>query len=277
MITSWRHDEQKKKKRRKILGALLLISLLLLSLRGPVANTLGGVFALLGRPFWFIRDEVSIKYGYVVTALRSKAALEAENSHLKDVLDEVSLEAYSRDQLREENDNLKAMLGRETEYTYTISRILSAPPVSPYDTLLVDAGTEQGVFVGMQAHSQGDFKVGEVTRVWGRTALVSLYSTPNTQLSVTVGSSSIPAVAWGIGGGNLRVILPRGVAVKVGDLISIPALSPEYAGTVDAIDRPEGSSLEAIYIRLPFDVYKEKWLYLAIPKDPAQSKSKTSS
>jgi hypothetical protein len=108
--------------------------------------------------------------------------------------------------------------------------------------------------------------------VWGRTALVSLYSTPNTQLSVTIGSSSIPAVAWGIGGGNLRVILPRGVAVKQGDIISIPALSPEYAGTVDAIDRPEGSSLEAIYIRLPFDVYKEKWVYLATPKVSSKEK-----
>lgn len=275
MITSWRHDEQKKKKRRKILGSLLLGSLLLLALRGPVANTLGGLFALLGRPFWFIRDEVGISYDSVMTALSSKAALAEENSRLKDTLDEVALDAYSRDQLREENDNLKAMLGRQKEYTYTISRILSAPPVSPYDTLLIDAGSDQGVFVGMQALSQGDFKVGEVTRVWGRTALVSLYSTPNTQLSVSIGASSIPAVAWGIGGGNLRVILPRGVAVKVGDLAAIPALSPEYAGTVDAIDRPEGSSLEAIYIRLPFDVYKEKWLYLATPKISEQSKSGT--
>jgi cell shape-determining protein MreC len=274
MITSWRHDEQKKNKRRKILGVILLVSLLLLSLRGPVANTLGGLFALIGRPFWFIRDTVVTKYDAVATALSSKAALEAENDYLKEVLDEISLEAYSRDQLRKENDDLKAMLGREGEYTYTLGRILSAPPVSPYDTLLIDAGEEQGVFVGMEAFSQGDFKVGEVSRVWGRTSLVSLYSTPNTQLSVTIGSSSIPAVAWGLGGGNLRVILPRGVAVKQGDIIAIPALSPEYAGTVDAIDRPEGSSLEAIYIRLPFDVYKEKWVYLATPKVASKEKAR---
>lgn len=276
MITSFRHDEQKKLKRRKILLLILAFSLLLLSLRGPVSNTLGGIFAVLGKPFWFIRDEVVIKYQSVATALTSKASLEAENNHLKDVLDEVALGAYSRDELRVENDNLKAMLGRQTEYTYTLARILSAPPVSSYDTLLLDAGEDQGVFVGMQAFSQGDFKVGEVSRVWGRTALVALYSTPNTQLSVTIGSSSIPAIAWGLGGGNLRIILPRGVKVVVGDLVSIPALSPQYAGTVDAIDRPEGSSLEAIYVRLPFDLYKEKWLYLASPKSGVgDSKTKT--
>ncbi len=266
MITSFRHDEQKKKKRRKILGVVLLIALLLLSLRGPVANTLGGLLAIVGRPFWFVRDGVIEKYDTMATALSGKAALEAENVRLRATLDEVAIEAYSRETLRKENTELKEMLGRKSEYEYRLARILSAPPVSPYDTLLLDAGEEQGVFVGMQAFSQGDFKVGEVTRVWGRTALVSLYSTTNTQLAVAIGSSSIPSVAWGIGGGNLRVILPRGVAVKVGDLVSIPAIAPEYAGTVDAIDRPEGSSLEAIYIRLPFDIYKEDWLYLAVPK-----------
>lgn len=274
MIISFRHDEQNKRKRRKILGVILLVAVLLFLMRGPVANSLGGVLAILGRPFWSLRDMVAVKYNSVATVLSSKATLEAENAHLKDILDEVALEAYSRDELRKENDNLKQALGRTNEYTYTLSRILSAPPISPYDTLLIDAGTEENVFVGMQAFSQGDFKVGEVTRVWGKTALVSLYSSPETQLSVSIGgTSTIPATAVGVGGGNLRVILPRGVDVQVGAIVAIPAISSSYAGVVDAIDRPEGSSLEAIYIRLPFDIYKEKWLYLATPKQ-AQVKKK---
>lgn len=267
MITSFRHDEQKKKKRRRTLIAILLLSLLTLTVRGPVANTLGGVLAYFGKPFWSIRDSVALHYQSVATALSSKSSLEAENAHLRQVLSEVALEAYSRDQLRVENDQLKEMLGRKSEYTFTLGRILASPPISPYDTLLIDIGDSQGVFVGMPAFSQGDFKVGEVTRVWSKTALVTLYSAPNTQLTVMVSTSSIPAVAWGIGGGNIRAILPRGVTIKEGNLVSIPAISPSYAGTVDAIDRPEGSSLEAIYIRLPFDVYKESWLYLGNPKD----------
>ena len=267
MITSWRNDEQKKRKRRKFFGSLLFLALLLLLVRGPVANLLGGAFAQAGRPFWWISDKVVGTYDSVATALSTKSTLEAENQRLKGLLDQISLDAYSRDQLRTENDQLKEMLGRKSEYTYTLARILSAPPVSPYDTLLIDAGSEQGVFIGMAAYSQGDFKVGEVTRVWGSSAIVSLYSTPNTQLSVTVGTSSIPAVAWGIGGGNLRVILPRGVSVKIGDLVNIPSLAPSYAGTVDAIVQPDGSSLEALYIRLPFNAGAEKLLYLATPKE----------
>lgn len=273
MIISFRHDEQNRRRRRKILGGIFLIAVLLFLMRGPVANSLGGVLALLGRPFWSLQDLVVLKYNSITTALRSKSALEAENAHLKEILDEVALGAYSRDELRRENDRLKEALGRTSEHTFTLSRILAAPPVSAYDTLLVDAGTDQNIFIGMQAFSQGDFKVGEVTRVWGNTALVSLYSTPETQLSVHIGATStIPATAIGIGGGNLRAILPRGVAIAVGDLVSIPALSPSYAGVVDAIDRPEGSSLEAVYIRLPFDIYKEEWLYLATPKQAQSSR-----
>ena len=110
MITSFRHDEQKKKKRRRILGVVLLITLLLLSLRGPVANTLGGFFAVIGRPFWSVRDGAVSIYGEFTATISSKITLEAENVHLRGVLDEVALEAYSRQQLREENEDLKAML-----------------------------------------------------------------------------------------------------------------------------------------------------------------------
>ncbi len=266
MITSFRHDEQKKKKNRRMLVMLLLLSLLILAVRGPVANVMGGILAYVGQPFWHLREVVIGRYESISTVLSSKANLQKENTRLQAVLDEVALEAYSRNLLRDENEQLKAMLGRSSEYVFTLARILSGPPVSPYDTLLVDVGEQRGVYVGMPAFSQGDFKVGEVTRVWGDSALVSLYSTPNTQLSVTISTSSIPTVLTGQGGGNLRAILPRGTTIKVGDLVSIPALDPAYAGTVDAIDRPEGSSLEAVYVRLPFDIIKESWLYLGTPK-----------
>ncbi len=266
MITSFRHDEWKKKRNRRLLWLCFSVALVILSVRGPVTNLLGGGLAIIGRPFWSLEDGIVSSYTGMKIALSSKSTLEAENQQLRDVLDKVALDAYSRDTLRIENDELKRVLGRQSEYQYMFARIMSAPPISPYDTILIDAGKEQGVYVGMQVFASGDFKVGEVSRVWGRSALVSLYSTPNTELSVTVGTSSIPAIASGMGGGNLRIILPKGVAVTVGNLVSIPALAPTYAGTVDAIERTEGSSLEAIYVRLPFNISQETKVYLAFPK-----------
>ena len=76
---------------------------------------------------------------------------------------------------------------------------------------------------------------------------------------------SIPAVAHGIGNGNFRIILPKGVDVFENDLVNIPALAPEYLAKVISIERPVGSSLEALYLQLPFNITQLKWVYIAHP------------
>jgi cell shape-determining protein MreC len=119
----------------------------------------------------------------------------------------------------------------------------------------------------MEVFGDGDFKIGEVTRVFARSAVVSLFSTPDTELSVSIGTSSVPAIARGAGGGNYRVTLPKSAEVNIGDAVEIPALAPTFAGVVDAIDRPEGSSLQTIFIKLPFNLFTIRWVYLAAPID----------
>jgi cell shape-determining protein MreC len=266
MITSFRHDERKKRKRQRMLLFAFFLALIVLLLRGPIANLLSGGLVFLARPVWSLSDGIALRSSSIVSGFRDKDALAKENERLKDTLDTVAIEAYSRDALLEENRQLKEMLGRKGEYSYLLGRILSAPPVSPYDTILIDVGGADGVTVGMPVFSQGDFKVGEINRVWQKSSLVGLYSNANTQLSVTVGTSSIPAVATGQGGGTLRVILPRSVSVKDGDIVAIPAISPTFLGVVSGIERPEGSSLEALYVRLPFDLFGEHHVYVGFPK-----------
>jgi cell shape-determining protein MreC len=119
----------------------------------------------------------------------------------------------------------------------------------------------------MEVFGDGDFKIGEVTRVFARSAVVSLYSTPDTELSVMIGSSSVPAIIRGSGGGNFRATLPKGAEVAVGDAVEIPALAQEYVGVIDAIVRPEGTSLQTVFIKLPFNLFTQKWVYLAKPLD----------
>ena len=143
--------------------------------------------------------------------------------------------------------------------------VLATPGRSSFDTLIIDAGDVDGVFVGMRVFTDGDFVIGEVSIVFHHSAVVTLYSTPGTELSVTVGTSSIPAISYGQGGGNFLVTLPKGVPVHAGDMVDIPALAPEYAGVVDAVERPKGSSLQNIYLKWPANMNDLKWVYLARP------------
>lgn len=267
MITSFRHDNERKGKRRKLLGALLLLTFLIFLVRGPLSNSLGGLFATIGRPFWAVEEEIKSEFAHVQNVLISKEELAKENAQLRADLDHVAIEAYSRERMQDENDQLKAKLGRDPEMNFILARVLTSPATSPYDTLIIDAGEEVGARAGMDVYADGDFIIGKLSRTWKRGSIVTLASSPENELNVTVGSSSIPALAHGVGGGNLRIVLPRASLVSVGDLVDIPALGAGYAGVVSAIDQPEGTSLEALFLKLPFNMSQVRWVYLAVPKD----------
>ncbi len=267
MITSFRHDNERKLKRRKILGAVFFFAVLIFLVRGPLTNSLSGVLVEIGRPFWSVEEGARGTLADVVALFSSKLALQKENAQLKETIDSIAVEALSRDRLRDENTELKAELGRDPESTLILGRVLASPAVSPYDTLIIDAGTDHGVTIGMDAYTDGDFVIGRVTRTWKRSALVTLVSSPDNEFSVVVGSSSIPTLAHGMGGGNIRIVLPRGSSASIGDLADIPQLANSYVGVVATIDQPEGSSLETLFLRLPFNINQIRWVYLAVPQE----------
>mgnify|MGYP001581819175 CR=1 FL=1 len=271
MITGFRHERQRQTKRRKLLGILLFFLLLLFFFRTPVASTFSSVFGATARPVFLANSfakEQLIEWGKM---LSFRGSLVAENKRLNEILDVVSLEAYSREALRAENEQLKAAFGRASGRSFLLARVLATPGRSPYDTLILDVGWNEEIAVGMKVFVDGDFVIGEVSKVMKRSAIVTLYSSYGNEFSVTIGTSSIPALAKGMGGGNFRVALSKDVPVFSGDLVHIPAIAPEYAGVVAAISRHEGSSLQDIYFKWPFNVNELTFAYVAVAEEVSTS------
>lgn len=273
MITSFRQDNKRKQKRLQITILISLLLLLLLLLKTPVSNVLGGALHVLGAPFWNMSMSTVHWFHEQQALLSSKKSLLEENDKLKDLIDRTALEAYSYDLVRQENDVLKEKLGRKPEEEFLLARVLATPGQSPFDTLVIDAGSAEGISLGMHIFTDGDFVIGEVTSIFHHSAVVTLYSAPGIELPVTLATDSTPATLYGRGGGNFLIILPRGVHVAVGDLVNIPALAPNYAGVVDGVDRPEGESLQYIHLKLPMNIYQLKWIYAASPL-PAEGNQK---
>lgn len=267
MITSFRHDRQQQTKRRKLFGLLALFLLLLLFFRTPVARVSSPFFVTIARPFLVVNSSAR---GWLTNGrefLSFKSSLIVENKFLKETLDLVSLEAYSREAIRSENEQLKAMFGRASARELLLARVLATPGRSPYDTLIIDVGLREGVASGMKVFIDGDFVIGTVSKVTNDSATVTLYSSYGNELPVTIGTSSISATAKGVGGGNFRISLPKGAPIVVGDLAHIPAIAPEYSGVVAAIDTPAGSSLQDIYFKVPFNVNELTWVYVATAEE----------
>jgi len=276
-------------KQRKFIALCFFIAILLFLFRAPVGGVLGSVLNVVGRPFWLVRDVAVLRTHNLLALFESKVALENENRTLKDQLTSNKLDLLTQEALRGENEALKEAFSRKINKPRLVARVLATPPRSPYDTLLIDAGTHMQVTKGMAAFTDGDFKVGEVTDVFANSAVVTLYSKSGTELPVVVhtdtGTSTasstlrtlhtVAVVAHGVGGGNFRIVLPKGTTVQVGNLVEIPLLAPTYAGTIDAIERPEGTSLQTLFVRLPLNLSDIRLVYLApsIPLLPMATSS----
>ena len=267
MITSFRHDNERKAKRKKILGILLCTSLLLLIFRTPVSLYLSNGVHIVARPLLVVEAYFSDMFAGTFYFFASKQSLAEENARLTSALDLVLLESYSREMLRRENEELKSALLRHEGKNLLVARVLASPGVgAPYDSLVIDVGESDGLALGTRVFIDGDFVIGEITQLFMRSAVVTLYSSSGNEIAVTVGTSSIPTIAYGVGGGNFRIVLPRGLDIVVGDIVDIPSLSLEYAGVVDAVRKNEGSSLQDIFFKLPINMHSLRFVYILAPE-----------
>src|SRR3989344_7842889 len=82
-----------------------------------------------------------------------------------------------RDALYQENLDLKARLGRPgTAPVRILGAVLLRPPATPYDTLVIDAGKEEGAVVGDYVSAGGSGLVGTISEVYAHAARVRLFS-----------------------------------------------------------------------------------------------------
>ena len=158
-----------------------------------------------------------------------------------------------RDALYQENLELKARLGRDARVVRILGTVLLRPPATPYDTLVIDAGSVEGVDVGDLVSSGGTIVIGTVSEVYARAARVVLYSAPGQKYDALL-RGSIPLAVEGQGGGSLQARLPAGTAVSVGDAALLPGIAGGLSARVSRIEQGDGESFVTIYFSLPVDM-----------------------
>jgi cell shape-determining protein MreC len=204
-------------------------------------------------PVWSAGDHAMLVASLGMSGITSSGSLAAEHEALK-----AQVQA-----LQNENSAL-----REQAYAYTelltrfgrslndvkggiLAGVLSTPPQSLYDTIVIDAGLGSGVTEGMLAYTNANMPIGVVARVNVFSSVVELLSSPGKRFEVVVGTvSDVRAIAEGQGGGNFIIRLPRDTAVAAGDPVALPTLLPEVIGYVAVIDVVPTDSFQTIHFRL---------------------------
>lgn len=113
-----------------------------------------------------------------------------------------------------------------------VASALSIPNESPYDTVVIDKGTWEGIQEGALVFSETGMPLGTVVEVRNRTAVVMLFTSPGTRSLVYSPRERVFARATGMGGGSLIVLMPHGSTVAQNDVFILPTISGELIGTV---------------------------------------------
>lgn len=222
------------------LGAAALFVLLFL-MPGPLASGLSFITA----PLFEARLVALETAAAIPQYFRERALLIAEIEDLREERAEGSSLRAELAALREAHamiNDLKSMNGERI-----IADVVRTPPETPYDTLVVAAGSDVGIVPGAFVYSR-QTAIGQVASVNAKTSLIVLFSTPGSHVPVYLWGAGVFANAEGMGGGVVRVGVPQGLAITVGDAVTLPIPGTAIFGTVDRVESVATNPEQYAYI-----------------------------
>jgi cell shape-determining protein MreC len=206
-------------------------------------------------------NRVPLVYGGTVQdEFLSKRALISKVTGLQTTINAYDAQLSTLAQLQNENDTLKAELGRTPAPTGILANVITLPNRSFYNTLLIDAGAAEGIKNNMVAYAFGSVALGDVTSVDTHTATVTLYSQSGRQTSGTAVGSSVAVTLIGRGNGEYEVQLPRDVPFNVGAEVATQSMTPTTLATVEKIITDPRDPFQRLLAKAPVNLQALKWV-----------------
>lgn len=146
-------------------------------------------------------------------------------------------------------ERIKELSGFSPDLTGVMAQVISRPPTSPYDVLIVSPGEDAGVRTGMIAYTSASTPLGTVELVSKQSARILLYSAPERVTEGWVGAQKVPVSLIGRGAGAFVGELSKDAAVLVGDGVFIPGEGSQLIGTVHEVIASPSSPTVVIQVR----------------------------
>lgn len=153
-----------------------------------------------------------------------------ENEALRAEIAERDVEIARLTAIREENDELRALLGyAEKQRTApVIARVLARTPEAGTHTILLDRGSDDGVAVEMPVIAAGGVLIGKVFKVDRASSVALLLTDTRSRVGASVQNAArTQGLVQGDRGLALEMrLIPQNEEIKVGDLIVTSGIEP---------------------------------------------------
>ncbi len=262
MIHQFRDKKEIAKKKRLIKNIIFLIIFLCLASFGVFASS-GSLLNYIGKPIWKAKNIVIEKVedsGYVV---RTKSSVYKENENLKKENTDIKNSMINYQILKDENTLLKESFDRiPIEKDFVLSSILTKPNYSPYDTIIIDIGTDSNISTGDKVYANDLTPIGEVSEVYAKTSLVTLYTNPGEVTEAMMEGSNTSVDLIGRGGGNFEMSIPVDLTFLKDGFIYLPGLQSEIVAIIEEVISSPNDPVKKLLLRSPINVQNLKWVFV---------------
>lgn len=213
-------------------------------------------------PVWTGRNAVSESISGIIDMLSTQKALVKENITLRERIRSLELENLSGRAAISREETLLLSLGRIASGDTVMATVLSRPPDTPYDVLIIDAGEREGVEIGQRVSLPEGGLLGHVEEVLPRSSRVRLPTSNGEKSNAILERGGMPVILEGIGGGSFKLILPRDTLVEVGDRIFSPYTEAGLVGIVESVELRPTDSFKEVLARSPANIQLVRYVII---------------
>lgn len=260
MIHQFR-DKKQINQRKKIIKIIIIFIIFLILAFSGIMKSFSHLFNFIGKPAWEVKKTTSEDVNNLSYLTRTKSSLLKENEQLIQENSDLKILMVDYQILKDENEKLKELLGNiNVKSDFILAGILVKPNQSPYDTLIIDVGQNNGVSVGSKVYVGGIVPVGEIKETYSKTSLVELYSNPNKITNGVIEGSNINIELIGRGGGNFEILVPIDLVIYNGTTITLPGIKSEIIAIAEEEISEPTDPIKKIILRSPINIQNQKWV-----------------
>lgn len=242
MITQFTKNRNSTIKPSSFFAIIFLILIILLIVFN---QTIGG---FLGHFVSIFSIQKGAVYGALPKSVLASRLLDAEEE-----ISKIKYQSLLYTLNLEELNELKNSLGLPESEVFLRANIISRPPRTNYDTILVSYKEKGDLEVGDLAFVSGVF-IGSVAEVNNSTAIVSMLSSPGNTLDIRAGDPSAIVVGRGLGGGAFSFDIPKEVLLSVGDVVSTGSGDSYVVAVVSSVIKTAEHTTARVYANTPINI-----------------------
>jgi len=213
-------------------------------------------------PAWKADNIVSVKVRDFSGFFSSRSGLMTENARLRESVASLELRLASLSAELGGEGDLLALFGRTSEEVGILAAVLTHPPQTPYDILVIDAGFKDGVALGQRVVLPEGSIIGEVTEVFAGLSKVRLYTSSGMKTNAVLERNNMAVILEGTGAGNFRIEVPRETVVEIGDRILSPDLSARLLGIVEDSAVEPTDFFKEVLARSPVNIFNLRFVLI---------------